>query len=946
MRSAFFGFHVATTGLQTARAALNVTSHNIANAEIPGYSRQVAQMSAARPLYLGDSKGMYGTGSQVNSIIQIRDKFLDRKYWTQTAVHGQYTSVNTYLNFVETVFNQIPNVGVMRTFSNFYSTLQDLTTRAHESTFRTNVTTTGYSLAEQVRQNALSLQSQQQDLNREFADVVVTINSLGSQIAALNEQIHLFERDGSHANDLRDQRALLIDRLSSLVNVQVEERDYSRPGMANDKRLSIMINGYDFIDHTRFSRLELVARDDPHNYLSGTRRNEMDIAGLYDIFFSGTGVKFDIYSPTLTGKLKGIIDVRDGNGGQITADATLTGQLLIAEQLAALQRTADYLNGLTGQLATLQTNLPTWVTARTTTLAALGGSSDTAGAQAYINGLTTARTTWSNFNATIPALRSQIITAVGFPSLRSAVETAVTTALGGTGSDAATNTILNNIQTLLNDITAGTITPATFATNLNTELTALSARLTTVGVPAANAVFTRIASVQTNLTASPPLTQALEDRLNDMANVFTTLGIAGVTNITTLDAAITAANTNMANLTNALNQINQILTLAERIEVQLEWAIGIAQETEHLANERANRIEAGLEAGDATFYRTYITALQTEIANMQAVAAGLTTPTTPLTVYSPLADLEAFRAGELTDAIGGFGTDFADSIANIQTAAGALPVGQSVTHGTTTTFKGIPFYMNQLNHLVRTFARAMNEGKNLDGDPIAGTVGHIYGYNANGENTNAMFFTFKDSVTGAPGVVVDPNDPFNSLRMWILADAAGNPQRDANGNLVTVSDPNPPANVARDSTGNPMYTLDYSQFNALNFIVNPDIISDPRLLAASGNANIGQANNDVIHGFLSIFIDNSLFREGSLMDFIIATSNHLAVDNNQALMFRESYEEVTMQTHNQRLSVSSVDTEEEMLNLVRFQNLFIASSKLLNVIDTIYDTLINKLGNF
>ena len=268
MRAGFFGLHVASSGLHTARANLNVTSHNIANSEIPGFSRQVAQMQAWRPMH-GTGRGMYGTGSQVTGVVQIRDRFLDRKFWHQSAIHGQFTTVNQHLSFVETVFNQLPNVGIKRTFNTFFSNMQDLTTRAHEPTFRTNVSTTAHTLAEQIAQNAHALQRQQRDLNNEFSDVIAEINSLGSQITDLNRQIHIFERDGSNANDLRDQRNLLIDRLSTLVNIHVEERDFSRPGMENDRRLTILINGQDFLDHTRLNNLELVPRNNPFDSRSG-----------------------------------------------------------------------------------------------------------------------------------------------------------------------------------------------------------------------------------------------------------------------------------------------------------------------------------------------------------------------------------------------------------------------------------------------------------------------------------------------------------------------------------------------------------------------------------------------------------------------------------------------------------------------------------------------------
>jgi len=257
--------------------------------------------------------------------------------------------------------------------------------------------------------------------------------------------------------------------------------------------------------------------------------------------------------------------------------------------------------------------------------------------------------------------------------------------------------------------------------------------------------------------------------------------------------------------------------------------------------------------------------------------------------------------------------------------------------GTTTNFKGVPFYMNKLNNLVRTFARAMNEGRNAEGNLMPGVTGHIHGYDANYQNRQAMFFTFLDG-TGQPQTV-------DNLRMWLVPPSPDYPdgilpRYDEDGNLNPM-----PANVLRDERGNPLFTLDYSRLDAFNIIVNPELVSDPSLFAASTNRNQGESNNDVVHGFNRIGSDRSLFREGSLADFIIATSSHLAVDTRQANNFRTSYAEITMQTHNHRLSIKGVDLNEEMMNLVRFQHMFIASSRLVNVLDTIYDTLINRLGN-
>ena len=314
MRSAFFGFHVASSALFTSRANLNVVSHNIANAEIPGFSRQVAHARASAPLHLNDGRGMYGTGSEVFQITQVRNQFLDIKFWGQRAVQGQHTAVNSHLTFVETVFNNLPNAGILRNFNDFFSSLQDLTTRAEDHTIRTGVITEAGALTQTIRHHAQSLQRQQNDVNREIAETITNINSFGSQIASLNRQIANFERDGVHANDLRDQRALLVDQLSKLVNVQVQERDFSTPTTPNDIRFSVQINGYDFVTHDFVQRLDVVARTEAE------RRNEMDVPGLFDVVFADSRVSFNIHSRTLQGTLRGLVDVRDGNNSDVTED--------------------------------------------------------------------------------------------------------------------------------------------------------------------------------------------------------------------------------------------------------------------------------------------------------------------------------------------------------------------------------------------------------------------------------------------------------------------------------------------------------------------------------------------------------------------------------------------------------------------------------------------------
>ena len=76
MRGSFFGLNVALRGLYTSQRNLDVINHNISNVNTPGYSKQVTNQVASRPIPLLNGTGMLGTGSEVISIERVRDEYL------------------------------------------------------------------------------------------------------------------------------------------------------------------------------------------------------------------------------------------------------------------------------------------------------------------------------------------------------------------------------------------------------------------------------------------------------------------------------------------------------------------------------------------------------------------------------------------------------------------------------------------------------------------------------------------------------------------------------------------------------------------------------------------------------------------------------------------------------------------------------------------------------
>ncbi|MDR1913921.1 MAG: flagellar hook-associated protein FlgK, partial [Clostridiales bacterium] len=301
MRSSFFEFNVAISGTFTARANLETISHNTANAATAGFSRQISKNRATEPLAVNTGAGMVGTGSEAYAIERIRDEFLDMKYWTQKCVMGEYSGKMTQLTMLENIFAEMSgDSGLSALFNDFFNKASDLSTTANDQTYRINIVHAADALAQSINFNGEALLKLQTDANTEFAVIINQINSFGEQIVSLNKQITIAELDGSGANDLRDERNRLVDELSGLVNLDATER--------HDKTYVVMINGYDFINHNRINPLQLVERK------PADRRNPMDADGLYDARFTTNNVDFDIYHPGLKGQLKGVVDIRDGNG--------------------------------------------------------------------------------------------------------------------------------------------------------------------------------------------------------------------------------------------------------------------------------------------------------------------------------------------------------------------------------------------------------------------------------------------------------------------------------------------------------------------------------------------------------------------------------------------------------------------------------------------------------
>lgn len=301
MASTFFGLTIGTSGLFASKTGLNTTAHNISNIETEGYTKQNVNQTADRALATHNTYGMLGTGVKVHSIEQSRSLYYDEKYRSTNAENGLYGERYYFMKEVESYLNEIQLEGFTVSFDNMYKSLQELSKDASSLTVRTQVTNYAQSLCEYFNSLYTNLQSIQDECNYEIKNQVQKINSIADQIATINKQINTVEVGGENANDLRDQRNLLVDELSEIINVDVSERELGTEGL---KGFTVKIDGNTLVDTYEVNKLTCVPRED--------KKNLCDLDGLYDIYWHNSD-QLHPSSGTMSGSLKALFEVRDGN---------------------------------------------------------------------------------------------------------------------------------------------------------------------------------------------------------------------------------------------------------------------------------------------------------------------------------------------------------------------------------------------------------------------------------------------------------------------------------------------------------------------------------------------------------------------------------------------------------------------------------------------------------
>ena len=225
-------------------------------------------------------------------------------------------------------------------------------------------------------------------------------------------------------------------------------------------------------------------------------------------------------------------------------------------------------------------------------------------------------------------------------------------------------------------------------------------------------------------------------------------------------------------------------------------------------------------------------------------------------------------------------------------AAPTIFDGKEASVGTKIDYQGIPYYQEQMNEWVRIFAKAMNDIEKTAVDEEG--------------NPAEVLFTAKDKVNGT--------------EIKFTANLADNTYKSSDS--------------------------DYYRLTAGNISVNNEMVKDASKFGTTVDIKKGGDAQDVTELLLTVQDDKNKvnFRGCSAKEFLQCITSDIALSANNAKTFTENYTNINKSVSQTRLSISGVDNDEEALHLVKFQEAYNLSAKVMQIMTEIYDRLILQTG--
>ena len=316
--------YVGTSGLTTSQNALNTTAHNMANLDTVGYTRQqVSQGTRAYQTleYRYDTIALkqIGTGVNYNNCKQVRSAFLDMSYRTETGRYAFYDVSQKAIEEIEDQLQEMNGSEFAQSLNNLWVSIQELAKEPCSAVTQSAFVTRCNEFLTRAKSVYDGLVDYQENLDSTIKDMVDDINSIGDRIHDLNIKIVDIESSKQErANDLRDERNLLLDKLGEYGRIDYEEDIFGN--------VLILFEGSSFVstDHVNHIGIDTTLPEDKGGTASGfatpyweyAAKSEFKADGTKEIKSINGAHLFDLTQPVSTvtntdiGKLRSVLLAR------------------------------------------------------------------------------------------------------------------------------------------------------------------------------------------------------------------------------------------------------------------------------------------------------------------------------------------------------------------------------------------------------------------------------------------------------------------------------------------------------------------------------------------------------------------------------------------------------------------------------------------------------------
>jgi len=286
--------NIARWSLYSSQLALEVTAHNIANANTEGFSRQSLRIEPNYPLNVGP--GQIGTGVKATEVVRAYDEFINEQVNLKKSEYYFWNAENGAMEEIETIFNESDGYGINKLLGDFWNAWGDLSNNSEGVPERESLINKTRSLVQVSKDVDYNLRAYQRNLDSNLRGAVDEINIIIEQVAELNARITSTEIDGSNnANDLRDRRDLLLGDLSEYMDISYYEEESSGQVM-------VYIMG----------GTPLVLGTSEYSLSYGNNVS----TGFTNLYWNdNSGRQLDITQRIQGGKIAGWVDVRDNKIG-------------------------------------------------------------------------------------------------------------------------------------------------------------------------------------------------------------------------------------------------------------------------------------------------------------------------------------------------------------------------------------------------------------------------------------------------------------------------------------------------------------------------------------------------------------------------------------------------------------------------------------------------------